>query len=49
LIRLPNYYVLFGGNCQNMGFNQVDICFVIVILVNHSQWSHYDATLKSKN
>jgi len=32
-----------------MGFNKVDICFVIVILVNRRQWLHYDAILKSKN
>jgi len=29
-----------------MGFNKVDICFVIVILVTHRQWLHYDAILK---
>jgi len=36
LIRLPDYHVPFGGNRKNVGFNQVDIYFVIVVLVvNH--------------
>jgi len=30
-------------------FNQVDLGFVIMILVNHTQWLHYDSILKSKN
>jgi len=49
LISLPNYHVLFGGNCENVWFNQVDIGFVIVILVNHRQWLQYDTILTSKN
>ena len=49
LISLPDYHVFFGRNCENMGFNKVDICFVIVILMNHRQLLHYDAILKSKN